>query len=72
MNNIHPCLAPLAPCLLLWLPWLLVFSCSGPLAPCVLQDNFLFTCECEACESCWPTYSKLPVDPPSQKVRPTG
>ena len=32
------------------------------------QENFLFSCECEACEEEWPTYSKLPASPPSQKV----
>ena len=32
------------------------------------QENFLFSCECEACEEEWPTYSNLPASPPSQKV----
>ena len=32
------------------------------------QENFLFSCECEACEEEWPTYSQLPSSSPSQKV----
>ena len=32
------------------------------------QENFLFDCECEACEEEWPTYSQLPASSPSQKV----
>jgi len=33
-----------------------------------LKENFLFDCECEACEEEWPTYSRLPADSPPQKV----
>jgi len=33
-----------------------------------LRENFLFSCECEACEEEWPTYSQLPASSPSQKV----
>ena len=32
------------------------------------QENFLFSCECEACEGDWPTYNNLPTDRPSEKV----
>jgi len=33
-----------------------------------MEENFLFSCECEACEGDWPTYNNLPTDRPSEKV----
>ena len=32
------------------------------------QENFLFDCECLACEEGWQTYTHLPSDTPSQQV----
>ena len=32
------------------------------------QENFLFDCECSACEEGWQTYTHLPSDSPSQAV----
>ena len=33
-----------------------------------IQENFLFSCECEACEGDWPTFNIMPTDRPSEKV----
>lgn len=46
-----------------------VFSELGPAnRKHFLKENFLFDCECLACEEEWPTYSHLPADSPTQKV----
>jgi len=33
-----------------------------------MEENFLFSCECQACEDEWPTYNSLPTCRPSEKV----
>eukprot|EP00092_Neocalanus_flemingeri_P007710 GFUD01008326.1.p1 GENE.GFUD01008326.1~~GFUD01008326.1.p1 ORF type:complete len:633 (+),score=153.13 GFUD01008326.1:157-2055(+) len=33
-----------------------------------IEENFLFSCECKACEEDWPTYNHMPTTRPSEKV----